>query len=175
MKKLFALMAVLVLLAGCKPALPLSDSEQFIIDFELSSEELADRSLNVSYLSEFDELKREMSNGTHIVLLASGDQSVRDIIFQLAVSSLNYPAVRIYFYKFNALSAQQIEELKEEMTPFDSEFSPSNPTIYFIKNAEIIGWHNQLTLNLSSSSYDALFSQYFQELTTSKQPGCDDC
>lgn len=175
MKKVIVLLLSLLMLVACVPTVPLSDSEKFIIQFKLYSDELAEEELNVKMLEKYDDLKQELKNGTHIVLLASAEDFVNEAVFELMKVSLEYEAIRIYHFDYEKLNDKQLTEVQEIATPYASDYDISNPMIYFMKNGEVTTWFDTDSIEMSSLPLDSVFKEAFDEIANTSKPGCNEC
>jgi hypothetical protein len=157
---------LVAILPGCQKK-EAGDSEKFIKEFSLKSEDFSGDTLNVSYLKE-EEIMEVLTNGTHVVLFAHAGKMVNEDVALLADLVSQYEGMRIYYFDIEKVDKSLANEIVSAATPMISylPFEDNDEIIYFVKDGEIYRYVYDNYGNVEDYK-DAL-----DVLADYKKPGC---
>ncbi len=160
-KLLIAILAVLLLLAGCQEKKK-SDSERF-------KEEYGVEGPMVSYMKT-DDVVYQLSHGTHAVLI-SDNKTGKDQAVALAASSKAYSGMMIFYLNSKDLSDNLKKDIIAEIGTYTGVGEISSPAVFFVKDGAILNCY----IGGGTDGLEKLYSESFEQMVSEHNPGCDDC
>ena len=165
MKRLIAVLAVLLLLTGCKgPDKPETDT--FARDYE--TEQGIGR-----LLEDAGDIMEKLTNGTHVVLFAHPDADDKPIVQKLAAAVKEYSGMAVYYYDIENVDDKLANDIHGRITPWISigYFDTDKPVMFFIGNGELVDY---IYFFDSEETYVKTIDDALKVMAENKKPACID-
>ena len=165
MKKLIVILAVLLVISGCrKPDVP--EADEFARDYE--TEEGIGRALE-----DAGDIMEKLTNGTHVVLFAHPDDDDKPIVQKLAAAVKEYSGMAVYYYDMEKVDDKLTNEIHGRITPWNSMgyFDTDKPVIFFIGNCELVDYICSFD---EEETYVKSINNALKVMADNKKPACID-
>lgn len=169
MKKVVLLLIVSIfLITGCSVK-----KEEEVTDADIFASEYAVSKENVFKYATIDEIFAILNDGTGIIFFGNSDQdSCEEAIKIFSKLVDKYKISKVYYYDPTVIMSdnnseyyQLLELLKIDLVVGKSEETALNiPSVYFVRNGEIIGYHNDVFKIESDEEFDEDFHDELEKI-----------
>ncbi len=172
MKKVIILLAALLLITGCTPK---SEEGKFIKEYGLDCKET---DIAIRYIADEKDLLKQVSNGTHMVLLAHPDEDQKQLVSLLAQTSGHFASVFIYYYDRAEVSDSVVQQLFETAVPYASAQQLSNEKliVFYVKEGETVSYtvFSEMAGKDEQTLVDEI-NETLNDMLRDLAPGCNEC
>ena len=174
MKKILVILLACLLLIGCQKK-PLNEEQQFIKDYGLSCRE---DDIAIRNIKDEKDLLEQVTNGTHMVLLAHPDDELKTLAGTLATSSAHFASMYIYYYDRELVDEQLAKKIYQQGTPyFEEGYLEGEPlAVFFVKQGEVTDvWVYSELASLDEAAVTEKVNDTLEEILRDLAPGCNEC